>query len=70
MWHSLASEIKAEIYRKVASGKTVIFLPNEGDVTGAAKKVFLHLSAFNVDIIPRAGAGILRPWGKKREEKA
>lgn len=44
------------------------FLINEGDVTGAT--AFLLLSAFNVDIIPRAGAHIMRPRGKKEEEKA
>lgn len=63
------SETKADIHRKEESfWERFYYLDKDGNVTGAS--VFLLLSVFNVDIIPRAGAGILRPGGKKQEEKA
>lgn len=44
--------------KKKAYGKAFTFLINEGDMTGVT--ACLLLSAFNVDIILRGGADILR----------
>lgn len=53
------------IGKKAAPGEAFTFLINKGDMTEAT--AFLPLSASNVDIIPTAGADILRPWSKKQE---
>lgn len=48
--------------------ETFTFLISKGDMTEAT--AFLSLSAFNMDIIPTAGADILRPWSKKQEARS